>query len=156
VDIIIAPAPCKEQGCSVRTSQLGVKVKGMRIPDWAANYSRCHLEPDWATPDPRALVLAEFNLQFRFTKLSSLPVTGDSRVLKERAIPGRPLPRTRILEQLPLLVREGRRGGIFDPLRSTCPRRISRESLDSTGRRHPNGSRNSSPDKPADCKMKNR
>jgi hypothetical protein len=68
--------------CSVRKSRLGVKVNGKLILDWAADYSRCKLEPYWATPHPRALVLAEFNSEFRFTKVSLVPVTGDGQRLR--------------------------------------------------------------------------
>lgn len=68
--------------CSVRKSRLSVQVNGKLILDWAADYTRCRLEPYWATPDPRALVLAEFNSTFRFTKLSLVPVTGDGRRLR--------------------------------------------------------------------------
>jgi len=68
--------------CSVRKNRLSVKVNGKLILDWTADYTRCRLEPYWATPDPRALVLAEFNSQFRFTKLSLVPVTGDGQRLR--------------------------------------------------------------------------
>ncbi|MBI3855394.1 MAG: hypothetical protein HY293_06860 [Planctomycetes bacterium] len=68
--------------CSVRKARLSVKVNGKLILDWPADYSRCHLEPYWATPNPRALVLAEFNSCFRFTKISLVPVTGDGQRLR--------------------------------------------------------------------------
>ena len=57
-------------------------VNGKLILDWLADYTRCRLEPYWATPDPRALVLAEFNSTFRFTKVSLIPVTGDGQRLR--------------------------------------------------------------------------
>ena len=68
--------------CSVRKNRLSVKVNGKLILDWLADYTRCRLEPYWATPDPRALVLAEFNSTFRFTKVSLIPVTGDGQRLR--------------------------------------------------------------------------
>ena len=68
--------------CSVRKTRLSVKVNGKVILDWQADYSRCHLEPYWATPNPNALVLAEFNEIFIISKVSLVPVTGEGKILR--------------------------------------------------------------------------
>jgi hypothetical protein len=68
--------------CAIRKERLSVKVNGKLILDWAADYKRCKLDHFWQSPNPKALVLAEFNSIFRFTKVSLIPVTGEGKSLR--------------------------------------------------------------------------
>lgn len=68
--------------CSIRKERLTVKVNGKAVLDWAADYKRCKLDPVWSSPNPKALVLAEFNSVFKFTKVSLIPVTGEGKSLR--------------------------------------------------------------------------